>query len=166
MRSAAPGRRRTLSRRAVLALVPGLVALHAAPALAQRAAGPARIGWVSYVGQPDVGVEKLREGLRELGHVEGKSYVLMARFANGDFTRIPMLVDELMVERIDVLVSRGPTVNYLIPVRSRVPIVFRYSGDPAAAGPAASLARPGHNMTGITFMALELSVKRVEVLKE
>ncbi|HME94733.1 MAG TPA: hypothetical protein VKN16_11015 [Methylomirabilota bacterium] len=60
MRSAVPGRRRTLSRRAVLALVPGLVALHAAPALAQRAAGPARIGWVSYVGQPDVGVEKLR----------------------------------------------------------------------------------------------------------
>src|SRR5262245_31215208 len=166
MRSTTLGQGTTVSRRSVLALVPGLVALHASTALAQRAVGPARIGWVSYVGQPDPGVEKLRLGLGELGHVEGKSYVLIPRYANGDFTRIPLLVDELMVERIDVLVSRGPTVDYLIPVRSRVPIVFSYSGDPVAAGFADSLARPGHNMTGITFMALELSAKRVEVLKE
>jgi putative ABC transport system substrate-binding protein len=166
MGSAAPGQGKAVSRRSVLALVPGFVAVHASSALAQRAAGPARVGWVSYVGQPDVAVEKLRLGLGELGHVEGKSYVLIARFANGDFTRIPTLVDELMVERIGVLVSRGPTVNYLIPVRSRVPIVFSYSGDPVAAGFADSLARPGRNMTGITFMALELSAKRVEVLKE
>lgn len=145
MRSAAPGQGNTVSRRTVLALVPALVALYAAPGWAQRAAGPARVGWVSYVSQPDVTVERLRLGLGELGHVEGKSYVLIPRFANGDFTRIPTLVDELMVERIDVLVSRGPTVNYLIPVRSHVPIVFSYSGDPVAAGFADSLSRPGRN---------------------
>ena len=71
-----------------------------------------------------------------------------------------------MAERIDVLVSRGPSVDYTVPVRSRVPVVFAYSGDPVAAGFADSLAKPGRNMTGITFMALELSSKRVEVLKE
>jgi putative ABC transport system substrate-binding protein len=71
-----------------------------------------------------------------------------------------------MAERIDVLVSRGPSVDYTKPVTTRVPVVFAYSGDPVAAGFADSLAKPGRNMTGITFMALELSAKRVEVLKE
>lgn len=155
-----------VSRRAVLALVPGLVALRASTALAQRVGGPARIGWLSYIGQPDVGLENFRQGLRELGYVEGKSYVIIPRFANGDFTRLPALVDELVAERLDVLVSRGPSVDYTIPVRSRVPVVFAYSGDPVAAGFADSLAKPGRNMTGITFMALELSAKRIEVLKE
>ena len=155
-----------VSRRAVLALVPGLVALRASTARAQRPGGPARIGWLSYISQPDVGLTNLREGLGELGYVEGKSYVLIPRFADGDFTRLPRLVDELMAERIDVLVSRGPSVDYTRPVTARVPVVFAYSGDPVAAGFADSLAKPGRNMTGITFMALELSAKRVEVLKE
>jgi len=155
-----------VSRRAVLALLPGLLALRASPARAQRSGDPARIGWLSYISQPDVGLTNLREGLGELGYAEGKGYVLIPRFADGDFTRLPKLVDELMAERIDVLVSRGPSVDYTVPVRSRVPVVFAYSGDPVAAGFADSLAKPGRNMTGITFMALELSSKRVEVLKE
>jgi putative ABC transport system substrate-binding protein len=155
-----------VSRRSVLVLVPGLVALRASTALAQRATGPARIGWLSYIGQPDVGLENLRQGLQELGYVEGKGFVLIPRFANGDFTRLPALVDELAAERLDVLVSRGPSVDYTKPVRSLVPVVFAYSGDPVAAGFADSLGKPGRNMTGITFMALELSAKRVEVLKE
>jgi putative ABC transport system substrate-binding protein len=155
-----------ISRRSVLALVPGVVALHATRALARRRAGPARIGWLSYVSPPDAGLENLRLGLRELGHVEGKSFVLVPRFANGDSTRLPGLVDELMAERLDVLASRGPSVDFLKVARMRVPVVFAYSGDPVAAGFADSLAKPGRNMTGITFMALELSAKRVEVLKE
>ena len=69
--------------------------------------------------------------------------VLISRFANGDFSRIPALVNELVTERVDVLVSRGPTVDYLVSVRSKVPIVFIYSGDPVAAGFADSLPRPG-----------------------
>ena len=155
-----------LSRRALLALLPGAVVLRARDVLAQRSAGPARIGWLSYIGQPDPGLETLREGLRELGYVEGKSFVIVPRFADGDFTKLPRLVDELGAERLDVLVSRGPSVDYTKPIRARVPVVFAYSGDPVAAGFADSLARPGRNMTGITFMALELSAKRMEVLKE
>jgi putative ABC transport system substrate-binding protein len=154
------------TRRSVLALVLGLLALRASTALAQRATGAARIGWLSYIGQPDVGLENLRQGLQELGYVEGKDFVLIPRFANGDFTRLPALVDELLAERLDVLAARGPSVDYLKSARARVPVVFAYSGDPVAAGFADSLGRPGRNMTGITFMALELSAKRVEVLKE
>jgi len=111
-------------------------------------------------------MEHLRAGLRELGHVEGKTFVIVPRFADGDFTRLPRLVEELAAERLDVLVSRGPSVDYTKTIRSRVPVVFAYSGDPVAAGFADSLGKPGRNMTGITFMALELSAKRIEVLKE
>lgn len=154
------------SRRAVLALLSGIVVFRPRHALAQRATVPARIGWLSYIGQPDPGLENLRDGLRELGYTEGRSFVIVPRFADGDFTRLPRLVDELATERLDVLVSRGPSVDYTKTIRSRVPVVFAYSGDPVAAGFADSLSKPGRNMTGITFMALELSAKRVEVLKE
>jgi putative tryptophan/tyrosine transport system substrate-binding protein len=157
----------TLSRRAVLGLVPGMVLFRPHVALAQRAGkGPARLGWLSYLSSDDPAVERLREGMRELGHVEGKSFVIVPRFADGDFTRLPRLVDELVNEKIDVLVVRGPSTDYTKPARTRVPIVFVYSGDPVESGFAQSLARPGLNMTGITFMALELSAKRMEVLKE
>ncbi len=160
------GQGNAIPRRSVLALAPGLVALGASRALAQRPPRQARIGWLGYVNPPDPGFENLRQGLAELGYVEAKDFVLVPRFANGDFTRLPALVDELLAERLDVLVSRGPSTDYLKPARTRVPVVFAYSGDPVAAGFADSLARPGRNMTGITFMALELSSKRVELLKE
>jgi putative ABC transport system substrate-binding protein len=75
-------------------------------------------------------------------------------------------VQELAAERIDVLISRGQSTKFATTVRSRVPVVFAFSGDPVEAGFAESLRKPGRNMTGITFMALELSAKRVEVLKE
>jgi putative tryptophan/tyrosine transport system substrate-binding protein len=155
-----------LSRRALLVLLPAALALRPSASLAQRAAGPARVGWLSYLDESDPVLASLRDGLRELGYVEGKSFVVVPRFAHGDFTRLPRLVDDLAAERLDVVVSRGPSTNYTKPLRSRVPVVFVYSGDPVAAGFADSLSRPGRNMTGITFMALELSAKRVDVLKE
>jgi putative ABC transport system substrate-binding protein len=161
-----PDRGGPLSRRAWLALLPAVAVLRPASALAQRAGAPARLGWLSYIGNPDPGLESVREGLREIGHIEGKSFVIVPRFAEGDFKRLPRLVEELGAENLDVVVSRGPSTDYLKPLRSRVPVVFAYSGDPVAAGFADSLSRPGRNMTGITFMALELSAKRVDVLKE
>jgi len=127
---------------------------------------PARIGWLSYLPAGDPALDQLRDGLRELGYAEGKSFTVVHRFAEGDFTRLPKLVEELGGEKLDVLVSRGPSVDFTKSIRSRVPVVFAYSGDPVAAGFANSLAKPGLNMTGITFMALELSSKRIELLKE
>jgi len=158
--------RSTFSAILVVVLASATPALDVAHVGAQNPPTPARIGWLSYLSQSDPAVAILRDGLRELGYVEGKSYVLVTRFADGDFTRLPKLVDELGAERIDVLVSRGPSVDYTKAIRARVPVVFAYSGDPVAAGFADSLSKPGRNMTGITFMALELSAKRVEVLKE
>src|SRR6187549_642400 len=154
-----------MKRRDLLRCLAGSLLLGRGAALAQRNSPP-RVGWLSYLPQPDPAAELLREGLRKLGHLEGKSYILVARYANNDFTRLPALVEELVADRIDVLVSRGPSVDFTKPVRDRVPVVFVYSGDPIAAGFADSLGKPGRNMTGMTFMATELCAKRVEMLKE
>lgn len=132
----------------------------------QPAAKVARVGWLSYLAEPDPALALLREGLRELGYVEGKSCVIVARFADNDFTRLPRLVEELAAERVDVLVARGPSALFTKSLRSRIPVVFAFSGDPVEAGFADSLRAPGRNMTGITFLSMELSAKRVEVLKE
>jgi ABC-type uncharacterized transport system substrate-binding protein len=155
-----------LTRRALLALFPAAITLRPSRVLAQRPPALARIGWLSYLADPDPILDRLREGLQELGYVEGKSLVIVPRFAHGDFTRLPQLVEELGNARLDVVVCRGPSSDYTKVLRARVPVVFIYSGDPVAAGFADSLSRPGRNMTGITFMALELSAKRVDVLKE
>ena len=154
------------TRRRTLGLLAASLAFGPLAAFAQRNAGPARVGWLSYLSDPDPGLDLLRAGMRDLGYVEGKSYVIVARFANGDFTRLPRVVEELAAERIDVLVSRGPSVDFTKTIRARIPVVFAYSGDPIAAGFGDSLRKPGRNMTGITFMAMELSAKRIEVLKE
>jgi putative tryptophan/tyrosine transport system substrate-binding protein len=154
-----------VNRRDLLGCLAGALALGPGAALAQ-AARPARIGWLSYLPSPDPALGMLNDGLRALGHVEGKTYVAIARYAANDFTRLPALVDELVSERLDVLVSRGPSVDFTKRVRDRVPVVFVFSGDPVAAGFADSLGRPGRNMTGMTMMAMELCAKRVEVLKD
>ncbi|MDB5810054.1 MAG: transporter substrate binding protein [Betaproteobacteria bacterium] len=151
-----------------------LVALAAAAAVPHSASGqqkakparPARVGVLSYISEPDIALTMLHKGLAELGHVEGKTYVAIARYANGDFKRLPGLIDELEAEKIDVLVARGPSADFTKAVRARVPVVFAFSGDPIAAGFGDSLRKPGRNMTGITFMAMELSAKRIEVLRE
>ena len=154
-----------MKRRDLLRCLGGSLLLGPGAVLAQRGS-PARVGWLSYLPAPDPALALLSDGLRALGHIEGKSYVTIARYAANDFTRLPALVDELVSERIDVLVSRGPSVDFTKRVRDRVPIVFVFSGDPVAAGFADSLGKPGRNMTGMTFMATELCAKRVEVLKE
>ena len=155
-----------ITRRKLL-LAMGIAAITPASAFAQpKPARVARIGLLSYLTEPDVALAMLNKGLAELGYVEGKSYVIVARYANGDFTRLPKLVGELETEKIDVLVSRGPSVDFTKTIRARVPVVFAYSGDPVESGFGDSLRKPGRNMTGITFMAMELSAKRVEVLKE
>src|SRR5688572_25455162 len=136
-----------ISRRDGLRLLSVLLAIFVPNvARAQRPARtPARVGWLSYVGAPDPGLENLRKGLHELGHVEGRSYVIVPKFANGDFTRLPGLVEELATEGIDVLVTRGPSTEYAKPIRAKVPVVFAYSGDPVESGFAKSLASPGLN---------------------
>jgi putative ABC transport system substrate-binding protein len=155
-----------MRRREILASLGAGALVLAAPALAQIRGRIARLGWLSAHSPPDTDLDGLHEGLRELGYVENRDYLIVPRYAHGDARRFPDLVAELVGEKVDILVARGPVVQAAAAASKSVPVLFAFSGDPVAGGIVDSLARPGRNTSGITFMALELSAKRVEVLKE
>jgi putative ABC transport system substrate-binding protein len=155
-----------MRRRDILAALGAGALLLAPPSWTQVRGRVARLGWLSAVSPPEAELDALREGLRELGYVEGRDYTVVARHAHGDPARLPGLVAELVREKVDVLVARGPTLTAAAPAAKSVPVVFIFSGDPVAAGVVDSFARPGRNASGISFLALELSAKRVELLRE
>ena len=112
-------------------------------------------------------IEAFRQGLRELGYVEGKNIVIEWQSAEGKFDRLPALATELVRLRVDIIVSAGPApTRALKDATTTIPIVFAQEGDPVAGGLVASLARPGGNITGLSGLAPELSGKRLELLKE
>src|SRR5262245_53294451 len=112
-------------------------------------------------------IEAFRQGLRELGHLDGKNIVIEYRYAEGKLDRVPALAAELVRLKVDTIVTAGP-----IPTRSAkaatgtVPIVMTQDTDPVGNGFIASLARPGGNITGLYTLAPELSGKRLELIKE
>ena len=114
-----------------------------------------------------VRIDAFRQGLNELGYIEGKNIVIEYRYAEGKPDRLPALVAELVRLKVEVIVSAGP-----LPTRAAkeatvtIPIVMTNEGDPVGTGFVASLARPGGNITGLSNLAPELSGKRVELLKE
>lgn len=120
-------------------------------AQAQQTARQFRVGVVSPI-SADTTVAALRQGLTEAGYVEGKNLVVVARFAEGRLDRLPQLVNEVIGQKVDVLVV-GSTVGALAAKQATttVPIVFAGLTDPVGAGIVASLARPGANITGATF---------------
>jgi putative ABC transport system substrate-binding protein len=112
--------------------------------------------------------DAFRQGLRELGYIEGKNIVIESRYAEGERDRIPELAAELVRLKVDVLVVAGGTSTTL-PVKkatSSIPIVFTNVSDPVGAGLVANLARPGGNVTGLSTVSQDLSGKRLELLKE
>lgn len=112
-------------------------------------------------------VELLRRGLRELGYLEGKNIFFEYRNAEGKLDRLPELAVELLRLKPDVIVATsGASAITARQATSVVPIVMTVSGDPVASGLAASLARPGGNVTGLTIVSTDLSGKRLEILKE
>jgi len=111
-------------------------------------------------------VDALREGLRDLGYVEGRNIVIEYRWAEGRYERLPELAAELVRLKVDVLVTYGtPGIRAAKQATTTIPIVMATSGDAVATGLVASLARPGGNITGSTFFDPELSAKRLELLK-
>src|SRR5215510_8268567 len=111
-------------------------------------------------------VDALRTGLSQLGYEEGKNIVIHYRWAEGNYDRLHELATELVKLDVDVLVAHStPGALAAKQATSTIPIVA-YSGDPVAAGLVASLARPGGNLTGMTFFFAELCAKRVELIKE
>jgi len=112
-------------------------------------------------------VGPFREGLRELGHVEGQNVVIEYRWAEGKYERFPALIAELLGQGVEVIVTAGTPASLAVKkATTSVPLVMVGVGDPVASGLVASLARPGGNITGLTSIAEETEAKRLELLKE
>ncbi len=124
-----------------------------------------RIFWISAGSEPDPLLDGFREGLRDLGYIEGKNLVFERRYAAGDPVKLRRMVSELRHDSVDLAVSSGPATRALTSVTD-VPVLFALSGDPVELGVVKSLAQPSGNFTGSTFLSLELAGKRVELLKE
>ena len=129
----------------------------------------ARIGVLSQADANDVDrIGPFREGLRELGYVEGQNLVIEWRFADGKADRLPGLAAELAQLPVDVLVSLGatPAAQAARQASDTIPVVFVGVGDPVGSGLVASLARPGGHVTGMSNFLAATTTKRVELLAE
>ena len=136
---------------------------------AQQPGKVSRIGYVALVGTAtsDPNFAALREGLRELGYSEGKNIVFEYRSAQGKPEVIPGLVAELVQLKVDILFCPNlPAIDAARRATKTIPIVIVSNVDPVELGIVDSFARPGGNITGLTLQSLELSGKRLELLKE
>jgi putative ABC transport system substrate-binding protein len=152
-----------LSVIAFVLVVPGAVAQ------AQQPTKIPRIGFLGTASPSTISarIEAFRQGLRELGYVEGKSIVIEYRWAEGKFDRLPALAAELVRLKLDVIVTTGSTSTRAAKeATNTIPIVMTQDTDPVGLGYVASLARPGGNITGLSTLAPEVSGKRLELLKE
>ena len=142
------------------------VLVFAAVAAAQQPTKIPRIGWLTG-GSVTSRSEPFRQGLRELGYVEGKNIVIEWRSAEGKRDRVSALAAELVRLKVDVIVTSGATdTRAAKAATATIPIVMTNDGDPVGLGFVASLARPGGNITGLSTLSPELSGKRLELLKE
>src|SRR5205823_10143738 len=133
---------------------------------AQQAAKIPRVGILFIGGRDQPHLEAFKQGLRERGYMEGKNIVLEYRYAEGKFDRVPALVDELVRMKVDIIVTTSSiSARAARKATKTVPIVMT-TGSPVEQGLAESLAKPGGNVTGLTVMAVEMSGKRLEILKE
>ena len=136
---------------------------------AQQKAMP-MIGWLSGT-SPDSTASYMaafHQGLSEAGFVEGKNVGIESRWAEGHYDRLPPLAANLVSSKVDVIVAAGGSTTALAAkkVTSTIPIVFTTGGDPVVLGLVASLARPGGNVTGFSFLNLDLYPKRLQLLSE
>jgi putative ABC transport system substrate-binding protein len=134
-------------------------------ATAQQA--PLRVVWLATgtAAEDQPRVDALRSSLRELGYVEGRHLVIDARWANYSAARVEALAAATAAEMPSLIVTIGPAAIVMRRATKTIPIVFAYSGDPVLAGLVDSFARPGGNCTGISFLALDLVGKRIDLLK-
>jgi putative tryptophan/tyrosine transport system substrate-binding protein len=148
------------------------LSLLAAPleADAQLSAKIATIGYLSIAGGAPGGVplaEAFRQGLQDLGYVEGKNIAIAYRSADGKPERLPALAAELVQLPVDVILAQsGQVAQAAKNTTTTIPIVMVSGGDPVALGFVASFARPGGNITGLSLMSAELGGKRLQLLKE
>ncbi len=138
---------------------------------AQQGASLPRVGMLSPASPSDPRISRFvqafREGLRELGHLEGKNIAIEFRWAEGQYDRLPSLAAELVRLQVNVIVAGSSAgVQAARNATETIPIVMMAVADPVVQGFAASLARPGGNMTGLSLMSPELVGKQLALLKE
>jgi putative ABC transport system substrate-binding protein len=156
-------------RKAVIRLTLGtLLSTLSFPAQAQQSSKVPRVGYLEFSSRSSelAYVEAFRQGLRELGYVEGKNIIIDYRYAEGQSDRLPAFVADLVDLKVDVLVTLGtPATVAAKGATKTIPIVM-IAGDAVGVGLVASLASPGGNITGISDLDHHLSGKRLELLKE
>jgi putative tryptophan/tyrosine transport system substrate-binding protein len=146
-----------------------LMALLAAPASAAAQNRRFRIGWLLFGGVTLGPIDQsLKDALAQRGLVDGDNIEIIYRHANGAPARFAELASELVAQKPDILLGLGGDVikALLNASKSGIPIVGGVSDNPVRAGIAASLARPGKNFTGVTYLTDEMAAKRIELLKE
>jgi putative tryptophan/tyrosine transport system substrate-binding protein len=143
-----------------------LFALYA-PAAAQQTNRVPQIGFLvaSSISYYASRIEIFRQGLRELGYIEGKNIAVEYRFGEGKEDRLRELAAELINLKVDIIVAPA-SARFAKEATKTIPIVFAATADPIATGLVNSLARPGGNLTGLTIVGPELTGKRLEILKE
>jgi len=137
--------------------------------VAQQARIPARVGFLANSDATSLAhyVDAFRQGLRELGYLEGRTVAIEYRYAEGKHERLPDLAAELVRLEMDVIVTEGTSATLAARNATRIiPIVMALVGDPIGSGLVDSLARPGGNITGLTTLSLDLVGKHMELLKE
>jgi putative ABC transport system substrate-binding protein len=157
-----------VDRRVFLSVVAGGLLAGPLAAGAQQATKIPRVGILLF-GTPDTdpSLPSFRAGLRDLGHVEGKTIVLEYHYAGGKPERLPDLARDLVGTKPNVIFALGGDVApFVRTATSTIPIVVAVSNDPVQAGLVATLARPGGNLTGVTFVSSDLAAKRMQLLTE
>jgi putative tryptophan/tyrosine transport system substrate-binding protein len=143
----------------------GAAGLLLAPS-ALAAAAPARIGWVSFA-DPGVTLQDFRSGLREHGAADGADWSIEVRVVRRDAQAVQAAMDELIALPVLLVVAQAAAAPLVSRAAGgRIPVLFAFSGDPVEAGLVRSLAQPGGMVTGVSFLALELVGKRLELLKQ
>jgi putative tryptophan/tyrosine transport system substrate-binding protein len=158
-----------MRRREFITLLGGVAAAWPLPAKAQQAGKVYRIGILEPTSQllNSANFDAFRQGLRELGYIEGQNYVIDYRSADGHDERFPDLATELVRLNVDLILTRGTPAALAAKNATRtIPIVLAGLGDPVANGVVASLAHPGANVTGLSSSTTELQQKRLELIKE
>jgi putative ABC transport system substrate-binding protein len=156
-----------MQRRAFIRLLGGAAVAWPLGALAQQAVKLYRIGILSPELPPPGFLEAFRQGLRELGYVEGQTIAFEVRSAEGYSQRLAVLANELVRLKVDVIVAINTTsVQAAKKASATIPIVMTRIADPVKSGLVRNLSRPGENITGLSFMVDELSGKRLALLKD